>query len=225
MKKFNAQSTFFSKISIDNINIRVRRRKTRSSDRVNLAFVFGVDCCTGFFFCFPCNDLSSKSLISALLILFIKYSQPLEIITDAHASFRSISMNNPWPSCNIRPRQQNEQHSNFVKISIRVFKSFETLLNDAKLFAIDLLQMIDIIAACMNCRPVKKVTRSNSIFTLSSKELVMPLLSRASIRQEILHMGSQLCQATSWSDYKAYKSDRQELLQQHLLNFLYSEAS
>ena len=112
-----------------------------------------------------------------------------------------------------------------MESSIKVFKSFETLLNDAKLFAIDLLQRIDIITACMNCRPVKKVTRSNSIFTLSSKELVMPLLSRASIRQGILHMGSQLCQATSWSDYTAYKSDSQELLQQHLLSFLYSEAS
>ena len=53
----------------------------------------------------------------------------------------------------------------------------------------------------------------------------MPLLSRVSIRQEILHMGSQLCQAASWSDYTAYKSDSQELLQQHLLDFLYSEAS
>ena len=74
MKKFDATSTFFSKISIDNINIRVRRSKIRSSDWVNLALVFGVDCCTGFFFCFPCNDLSSKSLISALSILFIKYS-------------------------------------------------------------------------------------------------------------------------------------------------------
>ena len=176
MKKFDATSTFFSKISLDNINIRVRRSKTRSSDWVNLALVFGLDCVTGYFFCFPCNDLSSKSLISALSILFIKYSQPLEIITDAHASFISISTNNPWPSCNIRPRQQNEQHSNFVESCIKVFKSFETLLNDAKLFAIDLLQTIDIITACMNCRPVKKVTRSNSIFTLSSKELVMPLL-------------------------------------------------
>ena len=134
-------------------------------------------------------------------------------------------MNNPWPTCNIRPRQQNEQHSNFVESSIRVFKTFETLLNDAKLFAIDLLQRIDIITACMNSRPVKKVTRSNSVFTLSCKELVMPLLSRANIRQEILHMGTQLCQATSWSDYTAYKSDSQELLQHHLLNFLYSEAS
>ena len=182
MKKFDATSTFFTKISLDNINIRVQRSKTRSSDWVNLALVFGVDCCTCFFFCFPCNDLSSKSLISALLILFIKYSQPIEIITDAHASFRSISMNNPWPTCNIRPRQQNEQHSNFVESSIRVFKTFETLLNDAKLFAIDLLQRIDIITACMNSRPVKKVTRSNSVFTLSCKELVMPLLSHASIR-------------------------------------------
>ena len=85
MKKFDATSTFFSKISIDNINVRVRRSKTRASDWVNLVLVFGVDCCTGFFFCCPCNDLSSKSLISALSVLFIKYSQPLEIITDTHA--------------------------------------------------------------------------------------------------------------------------------------------
>ena len=134
-------------------------------------------------------------------------------------------MNNPWPSCLVRPRQGNEQFSNFVESSIKVFKSFETLLNDAKLFATDLLQRIDIIASCMNCRPVKIVTHSNSIFTLSAKELVMPLLSRASIRQNILHIGSQLCQATSWSDYSAYKSDSQQLLQQHLLSFLYSEAS
>ena len=53
----------------------------------------------------------------------------------------------------------------------------------------------------------------------------MPLFSRASIRQNILHIGSQLCQATSWSDYSAYKTDSQQLLQQHLLSFLYSEAS
>ena len=134
-------------------------------------------------------------------------------------------MNNPWPSCVIKPRQQNEQHSNFVESSIKVFKSFETLLNVAKLFAIDLLQRIDIIVSCMNFRPVKKVTRLNSIFTLSSRELVMPLLWHASIRQDILHIGSQLCQATSWSDYTAYKTDSQQLLQQHLLSFLYSEAS
>ena len=105
-----------------------------------------------------------------------------------------------------------------------MFKSFETLLNDSKLFALDLLQRIEIICACMNSRPVKRVTRSNSVFTLSCKELVMPLLSRANIRQEILHMGTKLCQATSWSDYTAYKSDSQELLQQFLLSFLYSEA-
>ena len=121
MKRFDATCTFFSKISIDNINVRVKRSKTRASDWVNLALVFGVDCSTGYFFCCPCNDLSAKSLISALSVLFIKYSQPSEIVTDAHASFRSIATNNPWPSCNIRPRQPNEQHANFVESSIRVF--------------------------------------------------------------------------------------------------------
>ena len=134
-------------------------------------------------------------------------------------------MNNPWPSCVVRPRQGNEQFSTFVESSIKVFKSFETLLNDAYLFSTDLLQRIDIITSFMNCRPVKKVTHSDSVFTLSAKELVMPLLSRASIRQNILHLGSQLCQSTSWSDYSAYKSDSQQLLQQHLLSYLYSEAS
>ena len=54
---------------------------------------------------------------------------------------------------------------------------------------------------------------------------MIPLLSRANIRQKILHLGTKLCQATSWSDYTNYKSDSQNLLQQHLLNFLYSEAS
>ena len=77
----------------------------------------------------------------------------------------------------------------------------------------------------MNARPVKKVSQTDSVFTLSPKELCMPLLSRASIWQNILHLGSQLCQTTSWSDYSKYKSDSQQLLQQHLLSFLYSEAS
>merc|ERR1711873_364881 len=127
--------------------------------------------------------------------------------------------------CNIRPRQPNEQHANFVESSIRVFKSFETLLNESKLFALDLLQRIEIICAVMNSRPVKRVTRSSSVFTLSSKELVIPLLSRTNIRQEILHMGTALCQETRWSDYTNYKTDSQNLLQQHLLHFLYNEAS
>ena len=225
MKRFDATCTFFSKISIDNINVRVKRSKTRASDWVNLALVFGVDCSTGYFFCLPCNDLSAKSLVSALSVLFIKYSLPSEIITDAHASFRSIATNNPWPSCKIRPRQPNEQHANFVESSIRVFKSFETLLNESKLFALDLIQRIEIICATMNSRPVKRVTRSTSVFTLSSKELVIPLLSRANIRQEILHLGATLCQETNWSDYTNYKSDSQNLLQQHLLDFLYNESS
>ena len=194
MRKFDSSTTFFSRISLDNINVKVRRSQTRKSGWCNLALVFGLDCATWFFLCFPCHDLSSKSLISALQILFVKYSRPLEIITDAHATFRSVSMNNPWPSCVIRPRQGNEQFSNFVESSIKVFKSFETLLNNANLFSTDLLQRIDIITSLMNCRPVKKVSRADSIFTLSAKELVMPLLlSRASIRQNILHLGSQLC--------------------------------
>ena len=62
-----------------------------------------------------------------------------------------------------------------------MFKSFETLLNDSKLFALDLLQRIEIICAVMNSRPVKRVTRSDSVFTLSCKELVIPLLSRAMV--------------------------------------------
>ena len=53
----------------------------------------------------------------------------------------------------------------------------------------------------------------------------MPLLSRASIRQNIIHVGAQLCQETSWSDYSEYKTSCQNLLQQHLLDFLYSESS
>ena len=53
----------------------------------------------------------------------------------------------------------------------------------------------------------------------------MPLLSRASIRQNLLHIGVQLCQTVSWSDYTKYKSESQQLLQQQLLSFLYSESS
>ena len=53
----------------------------------------------------------------------------------------------------------------------------------------------------------------------------MPLLSRANIRQNMLHIGTQLCQDVSWSDYTQYKTDSQQLLQQQLLDFLYSESS
>ena len=53
----------------------------------------------------------------------------------------------------------------------------------------------------------------------------MPLLSRASITQHLLHVGTQLCQDVSWTDYTEYKSDSQQLLQQQLLSFLYSESS
>ena len=115
-------------------------------------------------------------------MLFIKYSQPLEIITDAHATFRSVAINNPWPACEIRPRHGNEQFSNYVESAIKVFKSFETLLNDANLFSTDLLQRIDIIVSLMNALPIKRVSRADVVFTLSPKELCMPLLSRASIR-------------------------------------------
>ena len=144
MRKFDATTTFFSRISPDNINVKVCRTQTRKTDWCNLALIFGLDCATGYFFCLRTHDLSSKSLISALQVLFIKYSQPLEIITDAHATFRSVSMNNPWPACEIRPRHGNEQFSNFVESAIKVFKSFETLLNKANLFSTDLLQRIDI---------------------------------------------------------------------------------
>ena len=53
----------------------------------------------------------------------------------------------------------------------------------------------------------------------------MPLLSRARIRQNLLHVGAQLCQSVSWSDYTKFKSESQQLLQQQLLSFLYSESS
>merc|ERR1712236_82859 len=134
MKEFNASSTFFSRISLDNLTVKVRRTRTRKSDDAYLSLLFGVDCCTGYFFCLPMNDLSSKSLISSLQVLFIKYSQPKEIITDAHSTFVSLASNNPWPGCNIRPRAGGEQFSNFVESSIRV----ETLLNN-NLYSSDLL--------------------------------------------------------------------------------------
>ena len=139
-------------------------------------------------------------------VLFIKYAQPLEIVTDAHATFCSVAMNNPWSGCEIRPRHGNEQFANYVESSIRVFKSFETLLNN-NLFSTDLLQQIDIITSVMNTRPIKRVSRADAVFTLSPKELIMPLLSRANIRQNMLHIGTQLCQYVSWSDYTQYKTD------------------
>ena len=224
MKEFNASTTFFSRISLDNLTVRVRRTRTRKSDYATLSLLFGVDCATGFFFCLPMHDLSAKSLISSLQVLFIKYAQPAEIITDAHATFVSLATNNHWPGYNIRPRAGGEQFSNFVESSIRVFKSFETLLNN-DLYSSDLLQRLDIIVSVMNARPVKRISRGNAIFTLSPKELIMPLLSRANIRQNLLHVGAQLCQETSWTDYSEYKSDCQDLLQKHLLDFLYSESS
>jgi len=95
---------------------------------------------------------------------------------------------------------------------IKVFKSFETLLNN-NLFSTDLLQRIDIITSVMNARPIKRVSRADAVFTLSPKELIMPLLSRANIRQNLLHVGTQLCQDVSWSDYTQYKTDSQQLLQ------------
>ena len=153
-----------------------------------MSLLFGCDCATGYFFCLPIYDLSAKSLISALQVLFIKYAQPLEIITDAHATFCSVALNNIWPGCEIRPRLGNKQFANYVESPIRVFKSFETLMNN-DLFSTDLLQRIDIITSVMNARPIKRVSRADAVFTLSPKELIMPLLSRANIRQNILHIG------------------------------------
>ena len=115
-----------------------------------MALILCVNCVTGFFFCLPTYDLSSKSLISALNILFIKYSQSVEIICDAHATFRSIATNNPWPTCEIRLRFGNEQFSNYLESSIRVFKSFKTLLNEGNLFSTELLGRIDVITSIMN---------------------------------------------------------------------------
>ena len=63
MRKFDATATFFSRISLDNINVKVRRTQTRKTDWCNLALIFGVDCATGYFFCLPAHGLSSKSLI------------------------------------------------------------------------------------------------------------------------------------------------------------------
>ena len=53
----------------------------------------------------------------------------------------------------------------------------------------------------------------------------MLLLPSASIRQNLLHVGVQLCQSVSWSDYTKFKSESQQLLHQQLLSFLYSESS
>ena len=50
MKRFNASTTFFSRISLDNINVRVRRTQTRKKDTCNMALIFGCDCATWFVF-------------------------------------------------------------------------------------------------------------------------------------------------------------------------------
>ena len=55
MKEFNANTTFFSRISLDNLTVKVRRTRTRKSDYATLSLLFGVDCSTGFFFSFPCT--------------------------------------------------------------------------------------------------------------------------------------------------------------------------
>ena len=65
----------------------------------------------------------------------------------------------------------------------------------------------------MNARPIKRVSSADAVFTLSPKELIMSLLSRENIRQNILHIGTQLCQDVSWSDYTQYKTESQQLLQ------------
>ena len=95
----------------------------------------------------------------------------------------------------------NEQFSNYMESSTRVFKSFETLLNEGNLFSTELLGRIDVITSIMNARPIKRVSKGDAVFTLSPKELVMPFLSSAHILQNLLHAGAQLCQDMSWSDY------------------------
>ena len=49
MRKFDASTTFFSRISLDNINVKVRHSQTRKSDWCNLALIFGLDCATSYF--------------------------------------------------------------------------------------------------------------------------------------------------------------------------------
>ena len=90
-----------------------------------------------------------------------------------------------------------------MESSIRVFKSFETLLNDGNLFSTDLLNRIDIITSLMNAHLIKRVSKGDAVCTLCPQKLVMPLLSR----QNLLHVDAQLCQDVSWFDYTAYKSD------------------
>ena len=68
--------------------------------------------------------------------------------------------------------------------------------------------------------PIKHVSKGDAVFTLSHKGLVMPLLSRAHIRKNLLNAGAQLCQDVSWTNYEAYNMDSKELL-----TFLYSESS
>ena len=92
-------------------------------------------------------------------------------------------------------------------------------------FSTELLGRIDVMTSIMNSRPIKRVSKGDAVFTLSPKELVMPLLWRTHIRQNLLRAGAQLCQSVSWTDYESFKSDSQDLLQQQLLNFLYSESS
>ena len=61
MNRFDASTLLFSSVSLDNINVPVRRTQTCKKDTCNLALIFGVDCATGFFFCLPTYNLSSKS--------------------------------------------------------------------------------------------------------------------------------------------------------------------
>ena len=48
MKRFDASTMFFSRISLDNINAQVRRSQTRKKDTLNMALIFGCVCATGF---------------------------------------------------------------------------------------------------------------------------------------------------------------------------------
>jgi len=82
---------------------------------------------------------------------------------------------------------QYEQFSNYVESTIKTFKSLEPLLNQANLFSTGLLGRLDIITSVMTSIPVKRINKGQAIFTLSTKEIVMPLLSRAHIQQNLLH--------------------------------------
>ena len=119
----------------------------------------------------------------------------------------------------------NDEFNNYVKISIKTSKSFEPLLNQANLSSTELSGRLDIITSVMNNRPVKRINKGEAVFSLSPKEMVMPLLSRVHILQNLLHCRSQLMDTVSWTDYEQFKSDSQDLLQAHLLNFLYNESS